>query len=386
MFPASIIRIWITGLLGIAMIAGGGYMIWEWYEGDAEREYLWWGTGLVAFSFLGQFLILPFLGIFQFGEPRASREGSSQTIRRSDGTEIHVEFYGPADAQPIVLTHGWSLNSTIWYYAKRELGERYRLIVWDLPGLGRSTQPKTRDYSIEKMASDLEAVIGVAGRPVILLGHSIGGMIALTYCRMFPDQLGERVSGLILVDTTYTNPINTAMLAPLWRAIQKPVIEPLLHLTVWFSPLVRWMNFQSYLNGTTQLQTRFTSFAGRQTIGQVDFVSRLSSFASPAVTARGMLAMLRFNEEDTLREILVPTLVIGGYNDRPIRKDAGEYISREIPQAKLVILQPAGHQGILEQHNAFGQAVASFAAECEGQPISAVPARHSIAHRASVRS
>ena len=375
MFPTSILRAWITGLLAIALLGGGGYMIWEWYEGDADREYLWWGIGLLAFSFLGQFVFLPFLGSWRFGEPRATRDGTRQRIKRSDGTELHVEFYGPADAQPIVFTHGWSLNSTVWYYAKRTLAEKYRLIVWDLPGLGLSTEPRTKDYSLEKMAADLEAVIGVAGRPVILVGHSIGGMISLTFCRMFPQQVARQVAGLVLIGTTYKNPVTTAALAPVWTAIQKPVIEPLLHLTVWLSPLVRWMNFQSYMNGTTQMQTRFTSFAGRQTIGQVDFVSRLSSFASPAVSARGMLALLRFNEEQTLKNIHVPTLVIAGENDRAVRKYAGEHISRQIPGAQLLVLEPAGHQSILEQHDAVIEAVGTFTAEHGTEPPAAASER-----------
>jgi len=215
------------------------------------------------------------------------------------------------------------------------------------------------------MAADLAAVISVAGRPAVLVGHSIGGMILLTFCRMFPDWLGNEVSGIVLVDTTYTNPLKTAMFAGLWRAIQKPLIEPLLHLTVWLSPIVRLMNLQSYLNGSTHWTTRYTSFAGAQTWGQVDFIARLSSFASPAVTSRGMLAMLRLEEETTLAKIEVPVLVACGRNDRLTRIEASEHMSHAIPNAQLIVLEPAGHQGFLEQHDAFAQAVRRFAKECE---------------------
>ena len=65
------------------------------------------------------------------------------TIIRPDGSELRVECYGPADAPPIVLTHGWGADSTEWYYQKKHLAERFRLIVWDEPGLGLSKKPTT---------------------------------------------------------------------------------------------------------------------------------------------------------------------------------------------------------------------------------------------------
>jgi pimeloyl-ACP methyl ester carboxylesterase len=50
-------------------------------------------------------------------------------------------------------------------------------------------------------------------RPVILAGHSIGGMTLRTFCRLFPELLGPKVAGLVLINTTYTMPLNTS-----WRA------------------------------------------------------------------------------------------------------------------------------------------------------------------------
>jgi pimeloyl-ACP methyl ester carboxylesterase len=128
-------------------------------------------------------------------------------------------------------------SSTEWYYAKRHLSDRFRLILWDLPGLGESTQPKDRNFALDKMASDLHAVMGLAGgKPVVLVGHSIGGMINLTFCRRYPDLLGSQVAGIVQVDTTYTNPVKTTKGSGFSRAIQKPVAEPLLHATIFLSP------------------------------------------------------------------------------------------------------------------------------------------------------
>ena len=137
-------------------------------------------------------------------DPRISpKPVSQQRLRRTDGSDLHVEFYGPEDGILIVLTHGWGLHGGEWNYLKRELAGDFRLIVWDEPGLGDSTRPTSRDYSINNLARSLEAVLALAGgKPAILLGHSIGGMIILTFCRLFPSALGSRVSGLVLSHTT----------------------------------------------------------------------------------------------------------------------------------------------------------------------------------------
>jgi pimeloyl-ACP methyl ester carboxylesterase len=72
---------------------------------------------------------------------------------------------------------------------------------------------------MEKLSRDLEAVLGLAGdRPTILLGHSIGGTVTLTFCRLFPQALRARVRAIALVQTTYTNPVRTTKLAGLFTA------------------------------------------------------------------------------------------------------------------------------------------------------------------------
>src|ERR1700747_1849100 len=97
---------------------------------------------------------------------------------------------------------------------KKELSGDFQLIVWDLPGLGKSTRPTNRDYSMENLSRDLEAVLELTGdRPAILLGHSIGGMITLTFCRLFPEALRARERGMAFVQTTYINPVRTTKMA-----------------------------------------------------------------------------------------------------------------------------------------------------------------------------
>jgi pimeloyl-ACP methyl ester carboxylesterase len=359
MFPFSILRAWILGLLSLTVIGVAAYLAWDWYRYEREEEQLYWAIGLGAFALLGRFAFMPLMGMG--GGPPKLAPVDTKHLTGPDGTEIHVNVLRPGKGPVVVLTHGWSLNSSVWSYAQRELAGDFEIIAWDLRGLGQSSKAPNNDYSLEAMATDLLEVTRLAGdRPVVLVGHSIGGMICQTFCRLFPGQLGNPVTAIVLCETTYTNPLRTARLAPLWQAIQKPIIEPLLHLTVWLSPVVWLMNIQSYLNGTTQLTTRLSSFAGRQTWGQVDFAARLSSFASPAVVARGMLAMLRFDEAAALPHITVPVLILSGVNDRLTIPEANQHISHQAPKGELISIEPAGHLSVLERHDAVNESLSRF--------------------------
>jgi pimeloyl-ACP methyl ester carboxylesterase len=305
--------------------------------------------------------------------PRELRTGKVYRIRRPDGSELRVETYGRENAPPLVLTHGWGANADEWYYQKQHLAGRFRLIVWDLAGLGYSKQPDNRDYSLEKMATDLEAVLTLAhDRRAVLVGHSIGGMILLTFCRLFPKALRSRVAGLAVVHSSYKDPIQTVQMAPLYRALRVPVIIPLLYLTIAFWPLVWLMNGLSYLNGSLQRSTRKQSFGGPGTREQVDFLSRLMLKARPDVLARGMFGMMAFDETATLPTIPVPTLVVIGDRDKTTVAEAGEYIARNIPGAMAVTLAPARHLGLFEYHGQFDQILADFAATCAGTAATTV--------------
>ena len=114
-----------------------------------------------------------------------------------------------------------------WDGAKRQLAGPFRLIAWDQPGMGGTEQPRDQSDTLEQMATDLHEVLSLAaGRPVVLVGHSLGGMTNLTFAKMYPELLGSQVKGIVQVDTTYTNPVRTTEDSSLNLALQKPVGEP----------------------------------------------------------------------------------------------------------------------------------------------------------------
>ncbi|MDP9170646.1 MAG: alpha/beta hydrolase, partial [Acidobacteriota bacterium] len=166
------------------------------------------GLALLLFSFGGRHVIQ--YGFHAGDEPAGGAAGTVQTVQGLGGANLRVEVYGRADAPALLFTHGWSMDKSEWVYARRALGDRFQLIFWDLPGLGESTRPQDGDFALETMARDLREVLKAAnGKPVTLVGHSIGGMINLTFCRLFPELLGRDVAGIVQVDTSFTDPVKT---------------------------------------------------------------------------------------------------------------------------------------------------------------------------------
>ena len=344
-------------------------------EVPAETRVLRWterlGDPAVFLPLVGGLLLLllPLYGrtLSELRYPAGQDEpvplhGEVHELKRADGTTIHAEIFGPAGAPVLILNHGWSTDNTEWYYAKRQLAGRFRVIVWDLPGSGQTMSPADNDFSLERMATDLHLVLALAdGKPAVVVGHSIGGMTNLTFAKLFPQDLGTRVAGFVQVDTSYTNPVMTAKDPALNRALQKPVAEPLLHVMIPLSPVFRAMNWVSYQEGLAESSNARSAFDGTETRGQLDLVSRYGYETSPAVVARGTLAMFHWDMTPELPRINVPTLMIVGKDDTTTLPAASQTMAGTIPKAQLVILSIGRHYSLLESNTAVDNAIAAFA-------------------------
>lgn len=354
----------LIGLACLVLVGFGLFWVVGWLLGiGVTTTFLAIGIGIIAFSFLGRVLVLLLFARPGKDEPDAARSTETQTIERPDKTLLNVEFFGPVNAQPIILTHGWTANSTDWYYVKRSLGQHFRVITWDLPGSSKSSVARDGNYRLERMAADLEAVLQLAQRPAILVGHSMGGMITLNFCKLFPQLLGSKVAGLVLVDTTYINPVKTSTASGFVTAIQKPILAPAMHLIVWLWPLVWLQNWLMYFNGMAQLQQRFGSYCGSQTRGQLDHMSYLQTIVPPSVIGKQMLAMFKHDTVQTLPRINVPTLIIVGDNDRGCIPQASQYMHTQIPKSEMVVIEHSGHVSMMEQNEQVNAALNTFASK-----------------------
>ncbi len=319
------------------------------------------GIALLLFTFSGRGLLRL---RYHSGadEPKELHSEVVKTVQAPNGAKIHMEIFGRPDAPTLLFTHGWSTDNTEWYYAKRQLAQQFQLVFWDIPGLGASTAPADNDYSLDAMARELNAVVSsLDGKPVVLVGHSIGGMINLTYCRLFPDQVGHQITGIVQVDTSYTNPVTTTKDASMNEALQKPVGEPVLHAMVYLSPLVRAMNWLSYHNGTAQMMNASSAFAGSETWGQLDLISKYGYVSSPAVVARGTLGMFHWDAKPELARITVPVLILVGQQDTTTLPSASVFMQQAISKSSLQSVSPSAHYGLLEQNERYNTAIAQFA-------------------------
>jgi pimeloyl-ACP methyl ester carboxylesterase len=183
------------------------------------------------------------------------------------------------------------------------------------------------------------------------------------------------------LNSTYTNPVRTTKGASLATALQKPIAEPLLYATIALSPLVRVMNTLRYLSGVSHVQNASQSFAGTETRQQLDFVSRYEMLSSPAVVARGGLAMFRWDGSDALPTISVPVLLIAGNQDTTTVPEASAHMRDRIPEAQIVLAGPAKHMGVIERNREYNTALSSFATACfRRAPLESVRSKPSNAH------
>ena len=370
----SVVRFF-TALLSLAILGATAYLLWSWYQGDwvrdaagvlyREREpwRLWTGLGLLAWSFVGRSAVMLLLAR-RDGRPSTPARGNGHMIASPTGSSLYVEFHGPAGAPPIIFTHGWGMDSTFWNYAKKDLGDRFRLILWDLPGLGKSRAEGRGAISLESFATDLAALVETCGRErPVLVGHSIGGMTIQTLLLHNP-QIHRRIAGVVLLNTTYTNPLKTMILSGLMRAMQKPVLEPAMKLVAALQPLVWLMNWQSYLSGSAHLGSRI-GFGKFVTRSQLDHATLLSTRNPPGVVARGNLAMFHWDASGALRGSPVPALVVGGDKDIVTKLEANRAIAEESDLARLNVVQDVNHMGPMERADLYNRMIADFALDVQ---------------------
>jgi pimeloyl-ACP methyl ester carboxylesterase len=363
-------------ILSLVLLGLAAYLLYEWYDGRAvlgrdgvvrihrESWMLWAGGALLAWSFLGRWPMLWLLARKDTDPTRAER-GKGRTIQSTTGSTLYLEDHGSPHAQPIILTHGWSMDSTFWYYAKRDLLDQFRVIVWDLPGLGLSKRSGPK-LSLSQMADDLKSIIAQTGdaRP-ILVGHSIGGMVIETLARDHPQYVASHVAGVALLNTTYTNPLQTMILSRFLRTLRKPVIVPMMYLQIWLSPLVWLSNWQSYLSGSQHLAMRF-GFGRFVTRSQLEHVALLATRNSPSVVAHGDLAMLRWDSLRGPANLTMPTTVLGGSVDIVTKPAASQQIAARVPGAKLRIIEGVNHMGPMERADLYNAEIADLAEACAG--------------------
>src|SRR5690606_33163238 len=109
------------------------------------------------------------------------------------------------DRPTVVLSHGYTLDERSWVYQRRALREAgYRVVVWDQRGHGASGVAESDTYHVDQLGRDLRRVLAevVPEGPLVLVGHSMGGMTIMALAEADPEFVRDRVVGVALVSTS----------------------------------------------------------------------------------------------------------------------------------------------------------------------------------------
>jgi len=273
----------------------------------------------------------------------------------TDGLNLHVEVDTPHDLDPalptIVLSHGFCLSLRGWVLQRRAFVEAgYRVVVWDQRSHGESEVSDLEHCTIEQLASDLRAVIDATcpDGPLVLVGHSMGGMTTMAFTRLHADLVRDRVMAVAFVATAAGGEGLTDLgMGPLvGRAIGQAgprVLSRLAPHQKWLAPVRRLGR-----NIEDSLVDRF-SFDSPVSEQTVRFAADLI-LATPFEVMAAFLPALRMHDEhETLASLLdKQVLVINGTGDLLTPPQRSEEIVERLPGAEHVVVEDSGHLIMLE--------------------------------------
>jgi pimeloyl-ACP methyl ester carboxylesterase len=297
------------------------------------------------------------------GEPFGAIRGTATKLTSHDGTRLHVEELGQGPC--LVFSHGFSLTQDAWHYQRRDLPGRYRCVFFDQRGHGRSGRPRKEDYSLPALAGDLKAVLDWTGEErVVVVGHSMGGIASLQFAELFPEELGSRVAGLVLVGSTYVDTVRGMTAAVSARGAawaQRTVITGAFRFMG--QDPARANQLRRRGSDLGYLGTRLFGFGSNPSPSQVAFVDRTLAGTDVDVWAKVFPSLVDFDLSESLEAVSVPALVAVGDKDRLTPPAAARYMADKIPGSRLLILEDAGHCAFLEEHEVLDAELVAFADE-----------------------
>ncbi len=325
------------------------------------------------------------------GERFAELPGERVPLTSWDGTDLHVRAVGLADAvrggrpsggargaEPsprlqggsrgggapptIVFVHGIGLNLTTWHYQWRAFSDRYRCVLYDARGHGHSARARGDDYSMAAIGRDLRAVLDATAPegPVVVVGHSMGGMAIVALAEEHPDEFTGRIAGVVLTDTTVSDVVREFLGS--WGARVELALRP---LSRWYTSdrsRVERMRRRIRRRGTDLAFAiaRATNFGPDASPAQVDYVARIAADAPPEVWSHALASLVEMDLRHAVSNVACPTLVVVGDADRLTPKTSAEAILRALPRGRGVVVRRAGHMAMMERHDAFNAVVGPF--------------------------
>ena len=308
------------------------------------------------------------------GDPYADEEFGDQpcdaqlTVTAADGTQLHVEIVEPTVGEglpPVVFVHGFCLDMGTFYFQRRLLAEQgdRRLIFYDQPGHGRSSRLESGEYDLATLGETLRTVLDatVPNGPVILAGHSMGGMTIMSFAEQYPTWFGDRVQGVVLMATSGGLVEKTKIGIPSLVARASAPLLPLVNGAARLSggaidkaraasSDLAWLLTRRYGFGDSKPSPSLVSF--------VEAMKSKTSAETVAKYLRTLYTHARYPALAALRE--TPTLVLVGTKDLITPVTHSEAILKQIPDAEFVKIEDSGHVVMLEHADEVNAALVPF--------------------------
>ncbi len=258
--------------------------------------------------------------------------GYSLSLYEVNGQTISVREEGQANRTVAILIHGWASS---WYALSPllpHLSQRHRCLAVNLPGYG-SSPPMPGRATIPDYADLITALIQqVTDKPVVLVGHSMGGMISLTIALKNP----ELVERMVLLCPTISGKLSYLInltLTPFVAMERFALTRTLVNV---FEPMM----------GITDSLLRTPLFADRTGISTEDY-ERIKADTrhrdQGRIRAECFTAMRNNDLRGKLAPLKIPSLVIWGMEDNVVPLRDASVVAREWPDADLRIIPNAGH-------------------------------------------
>lgn len=276
----------------------------------------------------------------------------SCVVTTADGVPLAVREVGPEDAPlTVVFSHGFCLRMGAFYFQRARLSEQWgtqvRMVFYDQRGHGRSGEAPPDTFTVPQLGQDLEAVLAVMAPrgPVVLVGHSMGGMTVLSHARQFPKNYRSRIVGVALISSAAEG----VSRSPLGEILRNPALEAV-RFAVRYAPKTvhRTRGAARSVIGPI---LRAASYGDEKISPSVVAFSEKMMHDTPIPTIVGFLHALEVHDETAALATLekIPTLVLCGDRDLLTPHEYSAAMAAKLPKSELVIVGGAGHLVQLEQ-------------------------------------
>ena len=270
-----------------------------------------------------------------------------RTVRTADGVDLHVEIDEGPDPT-VVLVHGFTARLEEFLLQRETLRGRARTVLYDCRGHGRSrTSKRVRNASIDQLGRDLGVVLDevAPGGPVVLLGHSMGGMTIMALARQRPELFGPRVVGAFLLATSSGGLVEAGPIGLAVRIARRiGLLQVLLFWLQLWSPLLERFRKRGTRIGSFWYRHYLFGTEDANDPSQVRLVQDLLEDTPLPVTSAFYRTLLDHDEHASLAAMRdIPVTLLVGDSDRLTPVSHSRRMAEALPDAELVVVPGAGH-------------------------------------------